>query len=72
MTGTESGDQRNEERQDVQAGRRRVHLNILARHGAAAERANNGIIQNFLVSVVTILHALCSPSEAFQWCFYSS
>lgn len=41
-------DQRDKEAQNVQAGRRLVHLDILARHGAAAERTDNSISFPFL------------------------
>lgn len=39
-------DQRDKEAQNVQAGRRLVHLDILARHGAAAERTDNSVIRD--------------------------
>lgn len=63
-------DQRDKEAQNVQAGRRLVHLDILARHGAAAGGADDSVIIDFFSTVVAVFHIVLSfRGGALPYCY---
>lgn len=63
-------DQRDKEAQNVQASRRLVHLDILARHGAATGGADDSVIIDFFSTVVAVFHIVLSFRGGLLPCFY--
>lgn len=63
-------DQRDEKAQNVQAGRRLIHLDVLTRHGTAAGGADDGVIIDFFTTVIAVFHIVLSFRGGLLPCFF--